>query len=143
MINIIRPSSRVSGKFESPTSNQLTARQTPTSPRRLRDYAHSLSIGVSSYLPSTNMHVIWLPYAGIATAAGVAGGDWKLAMTLENIKAIIGECEGGARQVVGLRGRAWEVEGNGGDSLRFFWCTFVPMYPRRSRYFCFTVRIFW
>ena len=126
-----RPSSRVSGRFGSLTSNpqsSLLRAKPPTSPRRLRDYAHPLSICVSSYLGPlvVNDHACYfVPYAGIATA-GVAGGDWKLAMTPENIRPLLGNAV--HARLCACVEELVEVEGNGGGSLGYFlvyFCSYI------------------
>jgi hypothetical protein len=89
-----RPSSRVSGKFGSPTSHPQSSLLRAKPPHLLAASATMPILSASASPPtqgpssSTTMPVISSPVSGIATA-GVVGGDWKLAMTPENIRPLL------------------------------------------------------
>ena len=89
-----RPSSRVSGKFGSPTSHPQSSSLRAKPPHLLAASATMPILSASASPPtrgpssSTTMPVISSPVSGVATA-GAVGADWKLAMTPENIRPLL------------------------------------------------------
>ncbi|KIM35749.1 hypothetical protein M413DRAFT_325892 [Hebeloma cylindrosporum] len=92
-----RPSSRVSGKFGSPTQsnsirakppNVLAASATMPILSSATTTSAPLPIPIQGPPSSTTMPVISSPASGTGIAVA-AGGDWKLAMTPENIRPLL------------------------------------------------------